>query len=105
MSGVGITYINPKVFAVEQVNSAFWENYWETRYPSLLTAIMVTETRIDLSWTNNGIVDYDGVVIERSSDAINYNEIGTVEAGETSYKDETCIKTVLYYYRLRYFKN
>ena len=78
--------------------------YWASRYPSLLTAITVSDTRIDLSWTNNGTVDYTGISIERSTDGINYAEIDTTSSGDASYSDTTCNAGTLYYYRIRYYK-
>jgi hypothetical protein len=87
-------------------NGAFsWQAYWTTRFPSLLTAIAISDTRIDLGWTNNGTVDYDGVSIERSTDNVTYAEIDTVAAGDTSYSDTTCSAGTLYYYRIRYYHN
>ena len=80
-------------------------SYWLTRYPSLLTATVISSTRIDLSWTNNGVADYTGVSIERSTDGVTYAEIDTAAAGATTYSDTTCVAGTLYYYRVRYYKN
>lgn len=79
-------------------------SYWASRYPSLLTATVVSDTRIDLGWTNNGTVDYTGVSIERSADGVTYTEIDTATAGDTSYSDTTCSAGTLYYYRIKYYK-
>ena len=78
--------------------------YWATRYPSGLTATVISSTQIDLSWTNNGTADYTGVSIERSTDGINYSEITTVAAGSTSYSNTGLTAGTLYYYRIRYYK-
>jgi len=87
-----------------RIQGAFnWIRYWLTRYPSLLTATTISSTRIDLAWTNNGAVDYNGVSIERSTDGINYAEIDTIVPG-AAYSDITCAANTLYYYRIRYYR-
>jgi len=86
--------------------SAFdWSSYWAARYPTLLTATVISDTRIDLSWTNNGDVDYDSVSIERSSNGVDYAEIDTAVTGSTSYSDTTLTHSTRYYYRIRYNKS
>lgn len=82
-----------------------WSQYWASRYPSGLSLTVISDTRIDLSWTNNGDTDYDGVSIERSTDGVTYAEIDTDVAGSTTYNDTTCTAGTLYYYRIRYYKN
>ncbi|HUX56271.1 MAG TPA: hypothetical protein VMV77_04810 [Bacteroidales bacterium] len=68
--------------------------------PSLLSAIVVLDTRIDLAWTN-GSTNEDGISIERSTDGITYAEIDTVASGVAVYSDTTCVANTLYYYRVR----
>ena len=80
-----------------------WAAYWATRYPSVLILTVISSTRIDLAWTNNGAVDYDGVSIERSTDGITYAEIDTIVPG-AAYSDITCAANTLYYYRIRYYR-
>lgn len=82
-----------------------WSSYWATRFPSNLTAAVISDTQIDLGWTNNGTEDYDGVSIERGTDGVTYAEIDTTTTGDTSYSDTTCVAYTLYYYRIRYYKN
>lgn len=82
-----------------------WDAYWATRYPSALTATTISDTRIDLAWTNNGTEDYDGVSIERSLDNVTFAEIITVAAGSTSYSNTGLTASTLYYYRIRYYKS
>lgn len=82
-----------------------WSQYWAARFPSNLIATVISDTQIDLSWTNNGTVDYDGVSIERSTDGVSYAEIDTVAAGQTTFSDTTCNEATLYYYRIRYYKD
>jgi len=88
-----------------RIQSAFnWLTYWVTRYPSLLTATAISDVRIDLAWTNNGDVDYDGVSIERSLDGITYAEIITIAAGSVAYSNIGLTADTLYYYRIRYYR-
>lgn len=81
-----------------------WTLYWSTRYPTLLVATAISDTEIDLAWTNNGTIDYDGVSIERSTDGVTYAEIDTAVAGATTYSDIGLTANTLYYYRIRYYK-
>ena len=69
--------------------------------PSGLSATAISQTRIDLSWTDNAS-DETGFKIERSK-RVNtaYSQIDTVGADVTSYNDTTVKKNTLYYYRVR----
>lgn len=78
-----------------------WDNYWATRFPSELAATVISDSQINLSWTNNGIADYDGVGIERSTDAINYSGINNVTLGVSSYSDTELTAGTIYYYHIR----
>ena len=86
-------------------NSGSSLSYWESRYPSGLIATVISSTQIDLSWTNNGTVDYDGVSIEQSTDGVTYAEATTVAAGATSKSITGLTAGTLYYYRIRYYKS
>lgn len=68
--------------------------------PTVLTATTVSDTRIDLAWTNNSAND-TGISIERSTDGITYAEINTVLPALAVYSDITCVPYTLYYYRIR----
>lgn len=82
-----------------------WSSYWAARYPSDLTATVISDTQIDLAWTNNGTADYTGISIERSDDGITYAEIDTVALGVAVYSDTTGLAIdQIYYYRVRYYK-
>ena len=52
--------------------------------PSGLSATPVSNSRIDLSWTDNSNNEA-GFKIERSQDGVNYIQIATLEANVTSY--------------------
>lgn len=86
-------------------DSKSWSSYWLTRTPSGLTATVISDTRIDLSWTNNGVLDYTGVSIERSTDGVTYSEITTVVLGVAAYPSEGLTEGTKYYYRIRAYKD
>ncbi len=66
--------------------------------PTGLTATPVTGTEIDLSWTDvNGEIGYK---VQRSTDNINFTQIGTTAANVTTYPDTTVSGTTTYYYRV-----
>jgi len=78
---------------------------WSSLAPTLLSATVISDTRIDLAWTNNDTTG-DGVSIERSTDGITYAEIDTVALGVAAYSDTTGLAIdTIYYYRVRAFKN
>ncbi|MFC1601438.1 PASTA domain-containing protein [Candidatus Sumerlaeota bacterium] len=69
--------------------------------PSGLSATAISQTQIDLSWTDNAS-DETGFKIERSvRDNTSFVQIATVGADVTSYSDTTVRKNTLYYYRVR----
>jgi hypothetical protein len=80
-------------------------SYWATRFPSGLIATVISSTEIDLSWTNNGVVNYTGVSIEQSTDGINYSEVATAIAGATTKAIIGLTEGTSYYFRVRYYKS
>ncbi len=68
--------------------------------PSALLATAVSHTQINLLWTD-GSTNETGFRIERSTDGINYTEIGTVGANVTTYQDIGLAPFTTYYYRVR----
>jgi len=88
---------------IRNVRPFDWAAYWAARYPSALSLTVISSTQINLVWTNNGAVDYEGVSIERSTDGITYAEIDTIVPG-AAYSDTTCAANTLYYYRIRYYR-
>jgi uncharacterized repeat protein (TIGR02543 family) len=71
--------------------------------PSLLTLTVISDTQIDLAWTN-GSTNEDGISIERSTDGITYAEITTVATGVSTYSNTGLTADTLYYYKVRAFK-
>ncbi len=68
--------------------------------PSGLTAIAVSSSQIDLSWTD--VSNEDGYKIERKT-GVNgtYSEITTVSANTTTYSDTGLSASTTYYYRVK----
>jgi hypothetical protein len=68
--------------------------------PSGLSATTVSQSQIDLAWTDNSN-DEDGFSIERKTGAGGtYEEIDTVDAGTTMYEDTGLVPSTTYYYRV-----
>jgi hypothetical protein len=72
--------------------------------PSTLNAVAVSSSRIDLSWTSNSITE-DGFKIERSTDGVNFAQIGTVAANITTYSDTGLNAATAYAYRVRAYNS
>lgn len=75
--------------------------------PSDLVATLVSDTRIDLQWTDNSGVE-TGFTVERCSDVpgvtcSNFAELTTLGANVTSYSDETVAFGLRYRYRVLAF--
>ena len=69
--------------------------------PSNLTAIVVSSSQIDLSWSDNS-TDESGFSIERKTGASGtYAVIGTVGPNVTTYSSKNLNQTLTYYYRVR----
>ena len=69
--------------------------------PSGLTATAVSQTQINLAWTDNSSNE-DGFKIERATASTGpWTEIGTVGPGVTTYASTGLTKNKRYYYRVR----
>ncbi len=68
--------------------------------PSGLTVTTVSDSRLDLEWTNNGT--YDTIYIYRSEDGTNYDEIGTggLPGSTTSYSNTGLDDNKHYWYKI-----
>ncbi len=73
--------------------------------PTVLSAITIDTTRIDLSWTDN-TADETGFKIERctGSGCSGFAQIDTVGANVSSYADTSVCNTTDYNYRVRAYK-
>jgi fibronectin type 3 domain-containing protein len=68
--------------------------------PSNLTAAAANASTITLNWTDNSNNE-DSFLIERSSDGVNFTQIGSVSVNTTTYSDGTLTPVTTYYYRVR----
>jgi fibronectin type 3 domain-containing protein len=68
--------------------------------PSNLTGTLVSGSEIDISWTNNAN-NATSVLIDRSTDGVNFTQIATVSATVTTYHDTTLSPGNTYYYEVQ----
>ena len=67
--------------------------------PSGLTATAVSGCEIDLAWINNA-TNATSVFIQRSTDGVNFSQIGAVTRTETNYADTSLPTGTAYYYKV-----
>jgi hypothetical protein len=72
--------------------------------PSVLTATVVSASRIDLSWTDNA-TDESGFVVERSTDGTTYTPIGTTAANVTTFIASGLNGGTAYWFRVKSSKD
>ena len=70
--------------------------------PSELTVTGVSATGITLEWSDRSI-DEDGFTIERSTDGISFQQIGSVTANVNVFADSGLRMNRTYFYRVRGF--
>ena len=81
-----------------------WSTYWSTRFPSNLALTVISDVKIKLDWTNNGVQDYYSIEIDRSLDGVTYSHIGGVTKNISTHNDVGLTTATKYYYRIRYRK-
>jgi len=67
--------------------------------PSSLTATAISDTQIDLGWTDNASNE-DGFRVERSLDGTTFQQIAALGADSTNYSDAGLSPGTAYYYRV-----
>jgi autotransporter-associated beta strand protein len=67
--------------------------------PGGLTAAAVSGCEIDLTWTNNA-TNATSQVIRRSTDGVNFTQIGAMMRGATNYADTSLPMATTYYYQV-----
>ncbi|HET9532559.1 MAG TPA: choice-of-anchor D domain-containing protein, partial [Blastocatellia bacterium] len=72
--------------------------------PSNLTATVVSDTQIDLSWQDNSDNEL-GFRIERSQDGFNFTEVGAVGSNVTEFSDTTAFANTTFFYRVLAFNS
>ena len=68
--------------------------------PSNLTGNVISGSEIDISWTNNAN-NATNVLIDRSTDGVNYTQIASVSATMTTYHDTSLSPGITYYYEVQ----
>ena len=68
--------------------------------PSELYARAASDTRVDVSWSDNS-ADETGFEIERSSDGVTFEPLATVDAGVTGYAHQGLAPATKHFYRVR----
>jgi fibronectin type 3 domain-containing protein len=68
--------------------------------PSALTGTVVSGSEIDISWTNNA-TNATSVLIDRSTDGVNFTQIASVSATANTYHDTTLSPGNTYYYEVQ----
>lgn len=68
--------------------------------PSNLTATPISRNRIRLDWTDNASNE-TGFKIERSTNGIDFTQIGTIAANIVNYTNSSFTTNTVYYYRVR----
>jgi hypothetical protein len=67
--------------------------------PTGLTVSAGSSTSVNLNWVNNSL-QQTGVIIERSTDGVNFTQIALSSADQTSYADGTVAPNTTYYYEI-----
>ena len=75
---------------------------WTPQIPTGLTATIIDDTHIDISWVNIA-KEGDGTKLERSTDGITFSALFTNAAGVAIYHDTVTVG-VVYFYRIYAYK-
>jgi len=67
--------------------------------PTNLTASAISTSQINLSWTNNA-TNVTGFYVQRSTDDVNFSQVGSTGSARTSYSDGALNAGTTYYYRV-----
>jgi fibronectin type 3 domain-containing protein len=69
--------------------------------PTNLTAIAISAGQAQLTWTRNS-TNESGFDVERSTDGVNFNQVGLADAGATAFIDSNGVQPdTKYWYRIR----
>lgn len=68
----------------------------------MLTGHALSRTSIRLNWEDNAFNE-SGYRIERSTNGLSYNEVGTVGPNVTTYRIDNLIRNTQYHFRVRAF--
>jgi len=73
------------------------------KYPTFPSGKAISTNSITFRWTNN-VTDADSIVIEQSTDNVNFTEIARIGASLSEYKVNGLAEITYYYYRLKTIK-
>lgn len=76
---------------------------WIARVPTGFSLTVVSQTAIDLDWTNVDTTG-DGVKVERSTDGVTFTEIASLVLGVDTYSDTGLTQGTEYFYRIKSYK-
>lgn len=98
-----------RVFAVNGAGESTGSNVAQVpltapQSPANLAAVLVSPTRIDLTWVDNSSNE-DGFRIERSVDGVVFALVTTVSANTTSFSDVNLVAGATHYYRVTAFNS
>jgi hypothetical protein len=97
-----IYYYKVNAFLTGAANSSFTSStskYTKLNPPTNVKSTVVGNTWTSLTWTNNS-PKATTTTIERSTDGVNFSQIGSVAANITSYDDLTAKESTQYHYRV-----
>ncbi len=89
-------------------NSSYSNEDNEATYiiaPTGLSASGVSSSRIELSWSDNSAAESGYSVEQKAGSGGVYSEIGTVDAGVTTYDDTALSASSTYYYRVKAYNS
>lgn len=68
--------------------------------PVGVAAVALSASRVVLNWTDSSPGIENGFIIQRSTDGVNYTQVGTVGTGVTTFTDNSALAGTTYYYRV-----
>jgi hypothetical protein len=99
LSGTGYYY---RVIAANATGNGAASNVASTlpQAPTGLSAVALSAGRVVLNWVDSSPGIEDGFIIQRSTDGVNYTQVGTVGTGITTFTDNTALAGTDYAYRV-----
>jgi len=104
--GTGETYIY-RILAYNSVGNSAYSSEVTANVPgtppdapSVLSAIVVSASQIDLSWTDNSVNEMGFYLDRKKGETGTYSRIATVDATVTGYRDNVLDEQTHYFYRV-----
>ncbi len=93
--------INVEVYSAYSNEASATTLYTTPPPPSGLTPMVISDSQINLSWTDNSIVETGYSVERKTGEGGTWAEIASLGANATSYNNTGLAQHTLYYYRVR----